>query len=173
MDLRYPIGTYRPAAYAPALQEEWIADLRFLPGLLERSLENLDTVQLQTPYREGGWTVQQVVHHLADSHMNAFCRAKLILTEEEPTVRPYNENKWALTADNTNVPINISVTLLYALHARWVALLEVLQETDWQKTYYHPQSKIKADLWYLTGMYAWHGKHHVAHITSLRERKGW
>lgn len=173
MDLRYPIGNYQPADFSELLKQERLADLRFLPGLLERALENLDAAQLQTPYREGGWTVQQVVHHLADSHINAFCRVKLILTEAAPAVRPYDEQAWALTAEYTTMPVNISVTLLHALHARWVALLEAAQEADWSRTYYHPQTKLKADLWYLTGMYAWHGKHHVAHITSLSERMGW
>lgn len=172
MELRYPIGTYQPAAFSNELLAERLADLRFLPGLLEQALENLDEAQLNTPYREGGWTLNQVVHHICDSHMNALCRLKLALTEEHPTVRPYDEVSWAKTHEY-QLPVNLSVTMIYVLHAKLLDLFSSLQATDWQRSYYHPESKKDFDLWYLLGMYAWHGKHHVAHITSLRERMGW
>ncbi len=172
MELRYPIGTYQPAAFSNELLAERLADLRFLPGLLEQALENLDEAQLNTPYREGGWTLNQVVHHICDSHMNALCRLKLTLTEEHPTVRPYDEVSWAKTHEY-QLPVNLSVTMIYVLHAKLLDLFSSLQATDWQRSYYHPESKKDFDLWYLLGMYAWHGKHHVAHITSLRERMGW
>jgi hypothetical protein len=172
MELRYPIGAYQPAAFSNELLAERLADLRFLPGLLEQALENLDEAQLNTPYREGGWTLNQVVHHICDSHMNALCRLKLTLTEEHPTVRPYDEVSWAKTHEY-QLPVNLSVTMIHVLHAKLLDLFSSLQATDWQRSYYHPESKKDFDLWYLLGMYAWHGKHHVAHITSLRERMGW
>lgn len=172
MELRYPIGAYQPAAFSNELLAERLADLRFLPGLLEQALENLDEAQLNTPYREGGWTLNQVVHHICDSHMNALCRLKLTLTEEHPTVRPYDEVSWAKTHEY-QLPVNLSVTMIYVLHAKLLDLFSSLQATDWQRSYYHPESKKDFDVWYLLGMYAWHGKHHVAHITSLRERMGW
>jgi hypothetical protein len=172
MDLRYPIGTYQPAVFSKELLAERLADIRFLPGLLERSLENLDAGQLHTPYREGGWTLQQVVHHICDSHMNALCRLKLTLTEEHPTVRPYNEVAWSNTHEY-KLPVNLSVTMIHVLHAKLYDLFSGIEEKDWTRTYYHPESQKDFDLWYLLGMYAWHGKHHVAHITSLRERMGW
>ena len=173
MDLRYPIGRYQPVTFTPQLKEERIADLRFFPGLLERALENLDAGQLATPYREVGWTVHQVVHHLADSHMNAFIRFKLGLTEDNPTIKPYEEALWATLPDTQQVPVNVSLTLLHALHRRWVVLLEHMQPDVWERTVYHPQHDKEFTLWDLLGMYAWHSKHHVAHITALRERMGW
>ena len=147
--------------------------LRALPLWLDACIENLDEYQLKTPYREGGWTVQQVVHHIADSHMNAYVRLKLALTEENPTVKPYDEKLWADLADNNIVPINVSTTLVHALHRRTVALLETLAPADWERTYFHPEHNRNFPIWELTAMYAWHSRHHVAHITGLRERMGW
>ncbi|HEX2532146.1 MAG TPA: putative metal-dependent hydrolase, partial [Chitinophagaceae bacterium] len=128
----------------------------------------------QTPYRDGGWTVHQLVHHVADSHMNAFCRFKLGLTEDRPTIRPYDEQKWALTPEVPALPVNISLTLLHALHARWHEILKNISDSDWEtRTVIHPEHGKEFTLWYLFGSYAWHGRHHTAHITSLREQKGW
>lgn len=173
MDPRYPIGRYEPKSFSEELKEEWIADIRFLPQTIEAAVNNLDEVQLHTPYREGGWTVHQVVHHLADSHMNAFIRFKLGYTEEAPTIKPYNEEDWVKTMDVENIPINISITLLFALHQRWTEFLRQLEGDDWQRTVIHPDHKEPLSLWHLLGMYAWHSRHHTAHITTLRERKGW
>ncbi len=172
-EFRYPIGQYEPKPYSAAQREEWIADIRFLPQALEYALQNLDEAQIQTPYREGGWTVHQLVHHVADSHMNAFCRFKLGVTEENPTIKPYDENLWVRTADVEAAPINVSITLLHALHSRWHSLLQSLTEADLNRTVFHPEQKKQMTLWYLLGSYAWHSRHHTAHITALRERKGW
>jgi uncharacterized damage-inducible protein DinB len=172
-DQRFPIGRYEPKPYSEEQQEEWLADIRFLPQALEHAVNNLAEEQLHTPYRDGGWTVHQLVHHVADSHMNAYIRFKLGYTEDSPTIRPYEEKLWATTSDVQHLPINISISLLFALHSRWHEFLKSLTEADYQRTVYHPEQKKEMSLWYLLGMYAWHGRHHVAHITALRERKGW
>ncbi len=171
-DLRYPIGKYEPQPFSAATKKQWLANIRYLPQLLENALLNLDEAQLHTPYREGGWTVQQLVHHVADSHINAFCRFKLGITEENPVIRPYDEKKWAELHD-INLPVNLSITLLHALHARLYDLLSSLEESSWERTVFHPEHNLKMTLWYLLGSYAWHGRHHVAHITSLRNRMKW
>ncbi len=151
-----------------------MADIKFLPLLLENSILNLDEAQLKTPYREGGWTVHQLVHHIADSHMNAYIRFKLALTEDNPTIKPYDENKWSELNDVHKLPINISLTLLHALHERWQEALKEVNDDDWNnRTVFHPEHNRTMRLWFLLGLYAWHGKHHVAHITTLRENKGW
>lgn len=174
MDLRFPIGEYEPQPFSPALKRAWLQDIQFLPGLIEQAIENLDEHQLNTPYRDGGWTVKQVVHHVADSHMNAYVRFKLGLTEATPTIKPYDEKLWAEMKDVEVVPVNISITLLYTLHTRWHAALLHLDDATWkQRAVFHPEHKKELTLWHLLGMYAWHGRHHVAHITGLRERKGW
>ncbi len=172
-DLKYPIGKYERQPFSEALKKEWLSDIQSLPLLLENAVVNLDEQQLATPYREGGWTVQQVVHHLADSHMNAYIRFKLGFTENDPVIKPYEEALWAELTDVTAVPINISITLLHALHTRWYTFLQSLSDSDFEKTIFHPEHRRQMTLWYLLGMYAWHGKHHVAHITSLRERMKW
>ena len=172
-DVRYPVGKYGPQPFSEVQKEEWLADIRFLPNSLESAIHNLDEAQLQTPYREGGWTVHQLVHHVADSHMQAYIRFKLGFLENNPTIKPYNEGDWVTTADVQNLPVNISITLLYALHARWHAFLSNLADKDWQKTIYHPEHQQAQTLWYLLGSYAWHGRHHTAHITELRQQKGW
>jgi hypothetical protein len=172
-DLRYPIGDYVPQLFEASLKEDWLADIQFLPQRLEAALHNLDEAQLQTPYREGGWTVHQLVHHIADSHINAYCRFKLGITENNPTIRTYEEKLWAETADVKALPVNISITLLFALHQRWYHFLKSFTDSDWQKTIYHPQHKKSVTLWHLLGMYAWHGRHHIAHINGLRERMRW
>jgi len=173
-DLRYPIGKYEAQPFSEKKKEEWLNDIKFLPQLLENSIVNLDEAQLLTPYREGGWTVQQVVHHVADSHMNAYIRFKLGMTEANPTIRPYDENLWSELKDVSLIPINISLTLLYALHTRLFTAISDLTIEDWQqRTVFHPEHGKELTLWYLLGLYSWHGRHHSAHITSLRERNHW
>ncbi|MHA4810278.1 YfiT family bacillithiol transferase [Flavitalea flava] len=172
-DLRYPIGKFEPQPFSEKQKEVWLNDIKFLPQLLENTILNLDEAQLQTPYREGGWTVHQVVHHVADSHINAYCRFKLGLTEDHPTIRTYEEKLWAELDDVKSIPVNISITLLYALHTRWYTAISDLSAPTWERTLFHPGSQKDVTLWYLLGSYAWHGKHHVAHITSLRERNDW
>jgi uncharacterized damage-inducible protein DinB len=172
-DPRYPIGKYEPQPFSQEQKEKWLADIACLPEELELSIQNLDEEQLRTPYREEGWTVQQLVHHVADSHMNAYTRFKLGLTETNPTIRPYDEKAWALLVDNDLVPINVSLTLLHALHQRWKAAIKNLDDVDWERTVVHPEHGRQMSLWFLLGLYVWHGKHHTAHITSLRENKGW
>ncbi len=172
-DLRYPLGPYEPQPYSDTLKEQWLADIQFLPNAMEQAVHNLDEQQLKTPYREGGWTVHQLVHHVADSHLNAYVRFKLGYTEDSPTIKTYEEKAWATTADVQNLPINISITLLYALHQRWYEFLRNFTREDWDKTIFHPAHQKEMTLWVLLGMYAWHGRHHAAHITSLRERMGW
>ncbi|MFZ1369741.1 MAG: putative metal-dependent hydrolase [Ferruginibacter sp.] len=172
-DLRYPIGKYIAQPFSEKLSGEWLIDIKNLPQHLENAILNLDEAQLNTAYRDGGWTVKQVVHHVADSHMNAYIRFKLGLTEENPTIKPYDEAAWAEMVDTRNLPVNISLTLLHALHARWFEVLKNMSPADLEKTVFHPEHKKQMTLWYLLGMYAWHSRHHVAHITSLRERMGW
>ena len=172
-DLRYPIGKYEPQPFSDQLKQVWLNDIRFLPQSLEASIINLDEAQIMTPYREGGWTVKQLVHHVADSHINAYCRFKLGMTEENPTIRTYQEKLWAELKDTQRQPVNISITLLFALHARLLSLLESMTNDDFNRTIYHPEHKKNFTLWHLLGMYAWHGKHHVAHVNRLRDRMGW
>ena len=173
MDPRYPIGEYEPKPFSEKQKDEWLNEIKFLPQNLEYAILNLDEQQLDTPYREGGWKVRQLIHHVADSHQNAFCRFRLGLTEESPTIKPYDEKKWAELNDVETVPINVSLTLLHALHRRLYATIKDLKDEDWTRTVIHPEHKKSFTLWYLLGSYAWHGRHHVAHITTLRELKGW
>lgn len=171
-DLRYPIGKYEPQPFSQEQKEKWLLDIKFLPEELESSLLNLDAAQLETPYREEGWTVQQLVHHVADSHMNAYARFKLGLSEDNPTIKPYDEKAWAHFADNA-LPVNVSITLLHALHLRWYTALMQVADENWERTVVHPEHSRLMSLWLLLGLYAWHGKHHTAHITALRERNHW
>lgn len=173
IDPRYPIGRYQVVDFSASEKEARLADILFLPKLLEFALLNLDEAQLHTPYREGGWTIHQLVHHVADSHMNAFIRFKLALTEDNPTIKPYLQDKWVETDDVTQVPLNVSITLLHALHQRWYELLKTMSDSDFQRTLYHPEQQKNISLWQMLLIYAWHGKHHAAHITNLREEKGW
>jgi uncharacterized damage-inducible protein DinB len=171
-NLRYPIGKYEPAGFGEELKRACLTDLAQLPSMVESAIANLDAEQLHTPYRPGGWTVHQVVHHLADSHVNAFCRMKLALSVENPTIKPYDENAWVQQADVEATPIEVSITLLHALHRRMYALLKGQPAEAWQRAYTHPDSGMHT-LWFLLGLYAWHGRHHVAHINALRERNNW
>lgn len=142
------------------------------PLRMREAVAGLDAAQLDTPYREGGWTVRQVVHHVPDSHMNAYVRVKLALTEDEPTIKPYEEAAWAQLPDSRITPVEVSLALLEALHTRWVDLLRAMDGADFKRSFRHPEHGAVTLDW-LVGMYAWHSRHHVAHITSLRERMGW
>ncbi len=171
-DLRYPIGQFKPAlTTTPEQRVEHIAVLRALPDRLSEAVDALDDAQLDTPYREGGWTVRQVVHHVADSHLNSYARFKLALTEEEPTIKPYDEGAWAVLPDS-RTPVDVSLTLTWALHERWVALLESMTEKDFKKKFIHPERGFQ-DLATTLALYDWHSRHHTAHITTLRARMGW
>ena len=172
-DLQYPIGKYVPQPFSAEQLSKWILDIRYLPNHLENAVLNLDEHQLETAYRPEGWTVKQLVHHVADSHMNAYIRFKLGLTEINPVIKPYDEAEWAKLNDTKNLPINISITLLFALHARWVEVLENIKEEEWSRTVFHPEQNKEITLWHLLGMYAWHGLHHTAHIIALRSRMSW
>jgi hypothetical protein len=172
-DLRFPKGKFLPQPFSQKQKEEWLLDIKFLPTELELAVQNLDEYQLQTPYRAGGWTVHELVHHIADSHMNAYMRVKLGLTENNPTIKPYEQDEWAKLNDTKTLPINVSLTLLHALHQRWYATMKDLRDDEWERTVFHPEQKKKISLWELLGMYAWHSQHHVAHIKNLRERMGW
>ena len=173
-DPRYPIGDYEAKPFSIPQKVEWLADIKFLPVQLESSVLNLDEQQLHTPYREGGWTVHQLVHHVADSHINAYCRFKLALTEDNPQIKPYDQDRWVEMSDVKKLPVNVSMTLLHVLHLRWHESLKQVSDNDWNnRTIYHPEYKRTMRLWYLLGMYAWHGRHHVAHINTLRERMRW
>jgi len=171
--IQYPIGKYEEQPFTETALRERLLDILFLPKALENAIANLDEFQLNTSYREGSWTVNQVIHHLADSHMNAFIRCKLAITESNPVIKPYDQDAWVDTADVCNVPVNVSVTLLHALHLRWHQFFVACKEDDFHKTVMHPEYKKQMTLWYILGLYAWHSKHHVAQITALRNQKGW
>jgi uncharacterized damage-inducible protein DinB len=172
--LKYPIGKFRHEGEIDAQKrEEWIRQIEEAPDRLADALRGLTDEQLDTTYREGGWTVRQVAHHMPDSHLNSFMRFKLALTEDEPSVAPYDENAWALLADSANAPVELAVELLRALHRRWALLLRSMSDADYARTFYHPGYQTVNRLDRTLGLYAWHGRHHVAHITSLRERNGW
>jgi len=173
-DLRYPIGRFNPRQVPPGEEERarMIESIAALPVELQHSVMGLNSWQIDTPYREGGWTVRQVVHHLADSHINAYSRFKLALTEENPPVRGFDEAAWAELADSQVTPIDVSLGILEHLHARWVVLLRSLEEADWERPVVHSKAG-PMSLKLLLALYSWHGAHHVAHITSLRARNQW
>jgi hypothetical protein len=172
-DPRYPIGPFEHRGPAtPAQRAGWIADIVALPSLLRNAVAGLDDAQLDTPYRANGWTVRQVVHHLPDSHVNAYVRFKLTLTEDEPTIKPYDQARWAELPDGRTGPIAVSLGLVEGLHERWARVLQSLGPAEFARKLNHPELGA-LDLDFLTGMYAWHGKHHVAHITGLRKRMEW
>ena len=168
-DPRYPIGRYEQKPYSEEQKKEWLNNIRQLPTDLEYAIQNLDASQLQSPYREGGWTIHQLVHHVADSHMNAYIRFKLALTEDEVSVRSYEEQLWAELADVKALPVNISITLLHALHARLYTAIKDLRADQWNRTLNYPGKPAPVTIWFLLGMYSWHGKHHTAHILSYRK----
>jgi uncharacterized damage-inducible protein DinB len=172
-DPRYPIGKFRFAGSADEAQRaQFIKQIAETPAALRAAVHGLSSGQLETPYREGGWTVRQVIHHVPESHMNAYIRFKLALTEDEPTIKPYMEDRWAKTPDVLGTPLETSLALLESLHDRWVRLLRGLQPEQWTRTFRHPELgtvSLEKNL----ALYAWHGQHHTAHITELRRRMGW
>jgi hypothetical protein len=173
-DPKYPIGRFAPpAAYDSPYLKNCINALAALPENLRSAVDGLSRVQIDTPYRQGGWTVRQLVHHVADSHINAYCRTREALTDDWPPVRAYDENKWAELADARMLPVEISIELLEPLHRRWVALLESLKPEDWETRGYDHSEGGRTTLAKVAGMYAWHSQHHVAHITQLRKSRGW
>ena len=172
-DLRYPIGPFQPKSpLTESERKQLIRQIAETPSLLRKAIANLDDAKLDTPYRPGGWTGRQVVHHLPDSHLNSYVRFKLALTEHEPTIRPYEQQQWAEMPEAKNAPVDISLDLLETLHRRWVIVLEHLSPADFARTLLHPESGTM-NLDRLLQLYAWHGRHHVAHITQLRKRNGW
>jgi hypothetical protein len=172
-DPRYPIGKFVFDKDAtPEKRAAWIREIAQLPDLLRKATAGLTAAQIDTPYREGGWTVRQVVHHLADSHMNSFIRSKLALTEEVPTIKPYDQKVWATLPDVVGVDIGSSLAIIEGLHARYVALFSSMRPEDFNRTFMHPENG-PTTLDRNLQIYAWHGKHHAAHITSLRTRSGW
>ncbi|MGI8989258.1 MAG: YfiT family bacillithiol transferase [Bryobacteraceae bacterium] len=172
-DPRYPIGKFRiEGEITGPRRAQWIAEIAETPARLRSAVEGLTPEQLDTPYRPGGWTVRQVVHHLPDSHMNSYIRFRLALTEEEPVVKPYQEAKWAELADARTAPVEVSLALLEAIHGRWVILMQSFGEAEFACAFRHPDlglQRLDASL----GLYAWHGRHHVAQIAALRSGKGW
>ena len=172
-DLRYPIGAFTPpAALTPLVRGRFIETVAATPMALRTAVQGLSESQLNTPYRPDGWTVRQVVHHVPDSHINAYVRFKLALTEEAPTIKPYDEAAWALLEDSRSTPIETSLSLLDAVHDRWVRVLRAMSANDFARTYTHPALGSNP-LDFMLALYAWHGPHHVAHITALRSRLGW
>ena len=173
-DLRYPIGQFRYEGEPDQhRREQWIEEIAATPANLRAVVAGLAPRQLDTPYREGGWTVLQVVHHLPDSHLNAYTRIKLALTEEVPVIKPYEEARWAELPDGRAAPIELSLNLLESLHHRWVLLLRQLTPADFRRRFVHPQHGRPIELQETLALYAWHGRHHVAHIASLRRRMAW
>jgi len=172
-DLRYPVGKFsRPTAFGTADRAAAIDAIAALPTALREAVRGLSDAQLDTPYRPGGWTVRQLVHHVADSHMNAYVRLRLALTEENPTIKPYDEQKWAALADATSLPVDVSLGILDGIHHRWTVLLHALGPADFARTLLHPDNgPMSLDV--LLALYAWHSRHHVAHVTALRARSGW
>src|SRR5713226_9044470 len=173
MDLRYPIGKFSwSGTQTDEERNRCIAEIAATPSRMRKAVAGLSAAQLDTPYREGGWTVRQVVHHLPDSHMNSYIRFKLALTEHEPTIKPYDEAQWAELIDGRTAPIEPSLSLLEGLHDRWALFLRSLSSEDVKRRFHHPELGVVTIDQYIA-LYAWHGAHHVAHITSLRERNGW
>lgn len=172
--LKYPIGKYQAQSDADEQQlNEWMHNIAELPQKLRTEVAGLSDEQLDTPYRPDGWTLRQVVHHLADSHLNAYIRFKLALTEENPSIRPYDENLWAGCKEAKTAAIAVSLNLLDSLHQRWLQSLKTLSVKDFERTYFHPQHQKTFNLKFLLGLYAWHGAHHLAHITETKKRNSW
>ena len=172
--LRFPIGRFTfGGSFTAEDNERNISRIEALPGKLRDLVSTLSEEQLATHYRPDGWTVRQVVHHLADSHMNSYIRFKLALTEEHPTIRPYDEAAWAELPDGKGLEVNVSLSLLQALHTRWVAMLRTMKPEDFQRTFFHPEHSKTFPLDDILAMYAWHCDHHFEHINRLAERNGW
>lgn len=173
-DLRYPVGEFSiPASIKASDRARYIDQIAAAPAGLRQAVAGLSEAQLDTPYRDGGWTVRQVVHHVPDSHVNAYIRMKFGLTEVHPPVKPYDQSVWATTPEMSTTPIAVSLALLEALHTRWVLLMRGMKPADFARTINHPEWKVPYTLDLVVAHYAWHGRHHTAHITELRKRKGW
>lgn len=174
-DLRYPLGhpTLPDSPLDRGARTAYIGQIALLPDQLRAALAGLSAAQLDTPYRPGGWTVRQVLHHLPDSHLNCYTRFRLALTEDNPTIKPYEEQLWAELPDVAATPPAVSLALLEALHIRWTILLRHLTDAQWARTFYHPGTQRTFSLDQALVLYAWHGRHHVAHIAELRKREGW
>jgi hypothetical protein len=173
MDLRYPVGEFKFAGPLTGEQRQAFIDtIEETPARMRAAVAGLDDEQLDTPYRPEGWTIRQVVHHVPESHLNSYVRFKLAITEDEPVIKPYFEDRWAELDDARQAPVALSLDLLEALHGRWVWFLRSLKQEDFQRTFQHPELGV-VSLDKNVALYAWHGRHHVAHITSLRERMGW
>jgi hypothetical protein len=173
VDLRYPIGEFRPrCALTPGERDAAIEQIAQTPERLRAAISGLDSEQLDTPYREGGWMVRQVVHHLPDSHVNSYIRFKLALAEQEPTIKPFDEARWAQLPDSRLTPVEVSLGLLDALHQRWVILLRAMRPEEFARRINHPERGVISLDWLLSES-AWHGPHHTAQIVLLRERMGW
>ena len=172
-DPRYPIGEFSfDGTLTEAQKVKHLDDIEQAPARLRAAVRGLSDPQLDTPYRDGGWTVRQVVHHVPESHMNSYIRFKLALTEDEPTIRPYMEDRWAKLPDATTAPVELSLVLLESLHKRWMLVLRAMKPEEWKRTFRHPEIGLMT-LEKALALYSWHGRHHVAHVTSLRERMGW
>jgi len=173
MDLQYPIGKFQwEGAITNEQREQLIAQIEQAPVQLRQAVAGLSEEQVNTAYRPNGWTVRQVVHHLPDSHMNTYIRFRLALTEDEPTIKPYDQERWAVLKDARTAPLELSLSLLESLHQRWALLLRSLRAQDFARTFRHPEMGVVSLDKYLA-LVAWHGRHHIAHITSLRDRMGW
>ena len=173
MDPRYPIGNFEmPTQVTPVRRAQAMDEIAALPVKMRAAVNGLDDAQLDTPYRSGGWTVRQVVHHVPDSHLNAYVRLKLALTEEKPTIKPYDEDAWSKLADSKSTPIEVSLSLLTAVHDRFDRIWRSLKPEQFARQLVHPESGERTVDWLLF-LYEWHGKHHTAHITELRKQKGW
>jgi uncharacterized damage-inducible protein DinB len=173
MDPRYPVGKFEmPAVVTPERRQQAIAEIASTPTKMRAAVKGLSEAQLDTPYREGGWTVRQVVHHVPDSHVNAYVRLKLALTEDKPTIKTYEEAAWAELPDSKSASIGVSQLLLDAVHARWDRVWRGMKAEDFARKVVHPEHGERSVDWLLF-MYEWHGRHHVAHITELRSQKGW
>jgi len=172
-DLRYPVGKFHyEGSMSQEQQQAFLHEIAQTPAKLRTAVQGLSDAQLDTPYRPDGWTVRQVVHHVPDSHLNSYVRFKLALTEDDPTIKPYAEDRWAELADTKATPVEVSLTLLDSLHDRWVRLLRSLTSEQWKRTFRHPEMG-PMTLEKTLALYAWHGRHHVAHITELRKRMSW
>jgi uncharacterized damage-inducible protein DinB len=173
MDPRYPVGTFEmPAQVTASRRQQAIDELAATPAKLRAAAKGLSDSQLDTPYREGGWTVRQVLHHIPDSHLNAYVRLKLALTEEKPTIKPYDQEAWANLADSKSTPVEVSLTLLSTVHDRWDRLWRSMKTEQFARVLVHPEHGERSMDWLLF-LYEWHGRHHTAHITELRKQKGW
>ena len=172
--LRYPVGKFTdPGSFNPLKIKGFIDNIEKFPSAISSEVMSLSEEQLDTPYRPDGWTVRQVVHHVADSHINSYCRFKLAMTEDNPTIKPYLEERWAETPDGKTANITISLNLLSALHVRWVMFMRTFKDEDYSRTFHHPQHNKDLSLWYALALYDWHCRHHLAHITSLKKRNNW